>query len=320
MGKVTSDGKTRICVASEPVKVAIDELTTELLRRFPENEIVDAVSAAFDAASRRLQKRPSEGRERDDRYKTRVFFQRVVQRIPSPPELLAVKVGLLKATDTEIPGAIVTPISTPTPQSPEPQVEIDFDDYPDSDPLDSGYARSIEQEAAAKSTQGKAPEQKAPPKATPLPTATLSSAEVDPFYIPTFDDFRDLFTTYPYVKRVNDPNFGEALLIGYVSIRDNDGALIRRNCVVRCPGGEERTFNDCTSYIGMLKRAENGVHRHVKAVPFVRGMGVRFWINRPGGDEPGMARFLVFHDGGVMAYKTKGDWDEAINAYAPKVA
>lgn len=124
--------------------------------------------------------------------------------------------------------------------------------------------------------------------------------ELDDFYIPTFDDFKDIFKGgYPYLRLVNyegKPHLG----LGYVSgRRPSDGALVRRNCTVKYwdeygEDTDEVHFKKIISPFGVLESREGETRRFIKVLPLRVGMVVRSWTNlRDERDMPGMNRYSV---------------------------
>lgn len=86
------------CVRSTAVKVCQDELMTELLRRFPAEQLAAALQGAHDAARKRFVK------SRHNRYKGVIFFKHLAERLPDLPDLLGVTLGLIDPEQVKLPG------------------------------------------------------------------------------------------------------------------------------------------------------------------------------------------------------------------------
>lgn len=237
---------------SEPVRVSVDELMTELLRRVPEHDIADVLrNACFNA----------EHRTRDNRhmrYKCQRFFRRLVLRLSNLPEDLAVVVGITK----------------PSPQLQLPDMSVET-----SPTEHNEYEEALDRMAAEDEQAEEAPESE--------PSEDDLWAHLD---IPEFDDFKQVFDSYPYVCRLVRKGHGPLLVLGYASGRHRKTSeLIRRNCALN-----EVPFNSVVSILGLFKRQVGDIHQHVKVVKYRPGLVLRSWTNIQGqGDRPDMYRYLV---------------------------
>jgi hypothetical protein len=269
-----------LCSFSEVVRVSLDEIMTEFLRRFPEPELLAAIQSAAIHSQERLRHRPTKRRLRDNPYKAQVFFRHMAERLPSVPDDLSCVLGL-KSKDPsqlEIPG--VTVDASP-PEMPPP-VEPPKDEF-----------------------------------------ASL-------FDIPTFEEYRNVFNTWPYVLQDVRKDLGRVLVLGYASGRNKDTEeLIRRNCAVSMfkkdsadpTEREEHSFNDLVSVIGFLKHNEtNGLHRSIKAIRYQPGMGVRFWTNTGKGDRADLSRYVVLTESGFVTYPARMLYEEALRQFKPAAA
>ena len=113
-----------VCVQSAPVKVSLDELSTELLRRFPEEALTDALISASLATDRRLR---NNRRSRHDTYHAKLFFRRIAARLPTPTDDLAVAVGLKDAAQLKVRTATDTTLNLAEAQLTAEEVPEDLD-------------------------------------------------------------------------------------------------------------------------------------------------------------------------------------------------
>lgn len=143
------------------------------------------------------------------------------------------------------------------------------------------------------------PELEPDPPVQAKPTPKEEDELLD-LYLPTFDDFKDVFKEgYPYLRVVNyegKPHLG----LGYVSgRRPRDGALIRRNCAVKYwdaygEDTDEVHFKKIVSPFGVLESREGETRRFIKVLPLKTGMVIRSWSNlRNEPDMPGLNRYSV---------------------------
>jgi hypothetical protein len=157
------------------------------------------------------------------------------------------------------------------------------------------------------------------PEPAPKPVVEEPRDEyTDLFDIPSFEDFRHVFDTYPYVREERRAE-GRLLLIGYASGRNVSEELIRRNCAVsqvKKVGDaferEERSFNALSSIVGNLNKKDDKIHLFVKAIKYVPGTGVRFWTNTPKGDLENMRRYIFLTEEGLVSYPTRASYDLAL--------
>lgn len=143
-----------------------------------------------------------------------------------------------------------------------------------------------------------------PPIIESKPAPPDEEDELLELYLPSFDDFSDVFKEgYPYLRIVNYegiPHLG----LGYVSgRRPSDGALIRRNCAVKYwdaygEDTKETHFKKIGSPFGVLERREGETRRFIKVLPLKVGMVIRSWSNlRDERDKPALNRYSVIgHD------------------------
>jgi hypothetical protein len=260
---------------SEAVKVSLDEITTELLRRVPEAQVADAISSAYVAAEKRLR---NNRRSRHDRYHSQMFFRRMVERFPNPPESVAAVVGLkggVNGAQMEVPGVEVR-------HSGEERMPTDNAQAVDEvleDPPEDEFADLLD--------------------------------------MPVFEDFAVVFSEYPYVMMA-DHDGRKVLVLGYLSARDRQtDDLIRRNCVVIGPneseGAKGTAFNDLQSITGILRRTKKGMRQFIKVIPYQPGTRIRFWTHVKGpsgsGDRPNLNRYIVVTGFGLTRVRTRAELD-----------
>jgi len=137
--------------------------------------------------------------------------------------------------------------------------------------------------------------------------------------IPTFDQYKDVFDHYPYVKVRHHTPYGPLVVVGYCSGRGlNSDKLYRRNCMVSMPDQRKVGFKDLVSSIGMLSNTgPDGTRYKIKAVPFTGVIGVRCWTNYIGeGDVLSLYRYVAgFYDGGryaMLPYTTETEWEMSL--------
>lgn len=125
----------------------------------------------------------------------------------------------------------------------------------------------------------------------------LENDFVEGINIPTFQEYQDVFDQYPHVTIKKGTPHGDLLVLGYCSGRGkHSGKLYRRNCVVSMPSGAKLGFRELASTIGVLTgKGPDDTHYTIKAIPYVDGIGVRFWTNIVGeGDQSAYYRYLFF--------------------------
>lgn len=266
-------------VKSVPVKVSLDELSTEMLRRFPEEAITDALISASLATDKRLR---DNRRGRHDQYHAKLFFRRIAQRLPNPTDDLAVAVGMKDAdklktkalTDAfvDLAKAVATAV-----EEAEPDI-VEAEPEPEPEPVDD-FANMLD--------------------------------------IPTFADYAAVFEKYPYVRLFQDEKRNEKLLaLGYASGRDSDDDLIIRNCVFVPPGepagAKGTSFNDLVSVVGVLRKTNKGVRQFIKVIPYRVGGKVRTWhhVRDGGGDKAEWNRhFILTEKEGLQKVGTRSEWN-----------
>jgi len=118
--------KRPVGVKSTPVRVSLDELSTEMLRRFPEETIADALISASLATDKRLR---SNRRSRHDQYHAKLFFRRIASRLPTPTDDLAVAVGLKDATQLKVEAATNATIGMAIKEHPVEAPEAPVDEF-----------------------------------------------------------------------------------------------------------------------------------------------------------------------------------------------
>jgi hypothetical protein len=137
--------------------------------------------------------------------------------------------------------------------------------------------------------------------------------------IPTFAQFSHVFDQYPYVRVEESPSLGRLLILGYLSGRGRvTNKLFRRNCTVVFPDGRRKSFNDLVSVIGFLRSPPtiDGSQPSLKGIPYVPGIGVKFWTNIVGeGDDRGQYRYLLFTENSSQTFTTEPAWEIALHKY-----
>jgi len=134
----------------------------------------------------------------------------------------------------------------------------------------------------------------------PEPEADADDAEeLFSFHIPTFDEYSYVFSNYPYVQvgRFEDET---VLVIGTAQTRDaGSNNLYRRTCEVDLNDGEgKRLFKQLFSpYCQVLERIDGDKHQHIKLVPLRPGTRIRFWTNvKDQGDIDLYYRYMLLVD------------------------
>ena len=340
-----------ICVESTAVKVSVDELMTELLRRMPLEHLTDALFSACQGARKRL------GTKRHNRYKSEKFFRRAVGRLPEIPPALAAAVGIktsepltspditvdepasvkpvlpaetenikqlleeqldLASTDPDF--SIVTPLQTPNQPGQvvvarlsNPAV-IDRPGRIKAHLNDPKYGKDVEREIDGPLQELLSSEKNQgsePEPAEPPPPSQDEFAEL--MDIPLFEHYENVFGTYPYVWETTSKSGERRLVLGYASARNREtDGLVRRNCAYTAPDGNVSSFNDLPSIVGLLKSAANGVRRHIKVLPYHPGSKVRFWTNVAGkGDREDLYRHILITEDGLKRVNSRVAYDKA---------
>jgi len=211
-----------------------------------------------------------------------MFFRRMVERFPDPPEGVSAVVGLkggVNGAQMEVPGVEVR-------QSGEERMPTD-----NAQAVDEVLEDPAEDES--------------------------SDEFADLLDIPEFSDFANVFDNYPYVM-ARDYEDRKVLVFGYLSARDRQtDDLIRRNCVVIGPnepdGAKGVSFNDLQSIVGILRKSKRGVRQFIKVIPYQPGTRIRFWTNVQGpsgnGDRPNLNRYIVVTDFGLTRVRTRAELD-----------
>lgn len=321
------------CVESAAVKVSVDELMTEMLRRVPLETVQEVLFMASQGARTRLQEK------RHDRYKSEKLFRRAAKRLPEIPSHLAAAVGM--RTD----GELTSPDITVEPVKPTATLTLGADgvartSFVEGSPSevvkelvtsaeDADQTSGLWDEIAdwARTADGPKPlntptaqGQMVEPEPDTIeiddePTPPPSSADefADLMDIPRFEDFEAVFASYPYVWETESKTGERRLVLGYASARNRGtDQLVRRNCAYTGPDGEEHAFNDLPSVVGVLKKAANGVRRHLKVLPYHPGAKVRFWTNVAGsGDREDLYRFILITEEGLEKVGSRVEFDEA---------
>lgn len=156
------------------------------------------------------------------------------------------------------------------------------------------------------------PEEEAPDE------ATASSPDGLSFHIPTFDEYAEVFSKYPYVQ----PVWFEGrmvLAIGSAQTRSDSNRLYRRTCEVDLnDGGGRLLFKRLiTPYCRPLKREEGDRHLILKLVPFRPGTRIRFWTNvKDEGDIELYYRYLLITDDPTQPIKHYLSVSQLDEAYA----
>ena len=124
--------------------------------------------------------------------------------------------------------------------------------------------------------------------------------------MPSFDDYEAVFAAWPYVHKMVDRSGKLVLALGYLSGRDDDDQLIRRNCEYN-----GKAFKYIQSSVGLLKKKlPNGTRLHIKVVPYHVGAKVRFWTNVAGsGDQDKYNRYLVCGGASLDELPTRAAFD-----------
>lgn len=245
------------------VEVSIDELTTELLRRAPEAMVSDAIASAFVASEKRL--RSNKG-TRHDRYRSKLFFRRMVDKFATPPESLGAAVGLKRVDPRQvaIPG-------------------IDAREKTDRVPCTDDIA-----------VQSMLLEEPKDEFANLLDVPQFSDYEHVFGKYPYVNWFEDGLGE----KRI-------ILGYASARDRNTD-ALIRRNCAFYRPeedfSSKGTPFNDLQSVVGILRKNARGIRKFIKVLPARIGSGVRYWTNVEGRgkDEEHLNRYVILTDKGLV--------------------
>jgi len=324
------------CVRSIAVKVCQDEFMTELLRRFPAEQLAAAILGAHEAARNRFPK------QRHNRYKGQIFFKHLAERLPDLPDLLGVKLGLKDPEQVKLP-SVGTEDAVPNPYpilaGPDVAKQAE-EDAAVHDALErlGRPEHSVDDVAVALDALDVPP---APIRAdcptlklvdaglhTEVPVSLLKlpqeaqGAIIEDEYarmikVPKFDDFGEVFAEWPYVcEKIFE---GErVLLLGYLSGRDanNNDALVRRNCAYTYRDTVDKPFKGLVSLVGLLKKTvAGGTRLHIKVIPYRAGARVRFWTNVRGeGDREEYNRYRLLSVSGLIDLKTRRHYDSAATA------
>ncbi len=298
------------CVFSEPVRVSTDELLTELLRRLPEDQVTAALAAACDNAQRRTTVK------RHIRYKCQRFFRRLTERFGTVPDELATAVGLQgRQLTLNLPTAPTVGGLASTLEAAEEEIEPGPTAEPEA--LNE-YELALERFAKApcESTTNTA---QAAPEASSPESGLSPDSQVDEF-LPDFstygfEDLKSVFHTYPYVKVLTLPGYDPLLVLGYASMVNKIGQLVRRNLAVSPVSTETETmFNGIVSIFGHLRRKNGDVHQHIKVLTYRPGMLVRCWTNVRGvGDRLEQSRFVYCEKQGLRLV-TAAEYYELLRA------
>ena len=244
---------------SEAVKVSLDEITTELLRRVPEAQVADAISSACTAAEKRLR---SNRRSRHDRYHSQMFFRRMVERFPNAPEGVSAVVGLkngVNGAQMEVPGVEVR-------QSGEERMPTENAQAVDEvleDPAEDEFADILD-----------------------IPKFEDFEAVFNeyPYVMPSTCDGRKVLVLGYLSARdhqTDDLIRRNCVVIGPSESGDSLGT----------------PFNDLQSITGILRRTKQGVRQFIKVIPYQVGTRIRFWTHVKGpngsGDRPNLNRYVV---------------------------
>ena len=301
------------CVESTAVKVSVDELMTELLRRMPLESLTEALLSATMGARKRL------GTKRHNRYKSEKFFRRAVERLPEIPPYLAAAVGMKTSEPLSCPDIAVDP---PVPAAVEPATEpvytcekhmMGSSTWPCSDcPPAVALLQTANQPAqmvTADPTESEPDEIEDEP--TPPPASQDEFAEL--LDIPRFEDYETVFASYPYAWEMIAKSGERRLVLGYASARNRDSDnLVRRNCSYTGADGNSSSFNDLPSVVGLLKSEANGVRRLLKVLPYHPGAKVRFWTNVAGkGDREDLYRYVLITEDGLERVHSRVAFDQA---------
>jgi len=264
--------KTRpVGVKSTSVKVCLDELSTEMLRRFPEEGIIDALISASLATDKRLRDNRC---SRHDQYHAKLFFRRIAERLTHPTDDLAVAVGVEDASKlktkalvdafVELAQAVTDAVEGAEPK-PEPEPTDDFANMLD------------------------------------IPTFEDYAAVFDKYpYVRTFMDEKrnEKLLALGYASGRDS---GDDLIIRNCVLVGPDEA----------PGTKGIAFNDVVSVVGILRKSKKGVRQFIKVVPYRAGMKVRFWhhVRGGGGDKAEWNRHIVLTGEGLKTLSNRKDWD-----------
>lgn len=122
-------------------------------------------------------------------------------------------------------------------------------------------------------------------QAEEAPAVVVAPEEPEPaedLFVPAYEDFEKVFSSYPYVCEHHDRVEGRLLLLGYCSGRDREGRLLRRNCMLTRPNGDKFSFQDLAGIFGTLTHKGPNINRYIKAIPYPEGASIRFWTNVDG--------------------------------------
>lgn len=302
-----------ICVRSTVFKVCQDELITELLRAFPVEKLDHALANAHAAARKRV-----DGEGRHARYKVLTFFKHMAERLPDMTPRLAVEVGLKSADQLDIPGVVVDEPDEPEQLDLHTEVPIARLKLTEEQLAQRGLiAEHFDDRPCLCHPLTKQPGILPCPKHSKTPATIVSvpaPPDSDEFAgmldaMPTFEDYDAVFMSWPYVNDIEDPKTGERVtVLGYLSGRDEEDRLIRRNCEY-----EGKAFKSLQSNVGLLKkRLPNGSRLHIKVIPHKTGAKVRFWTNVAGvGDREKYNRYIVCGVDGLHDLPTRMEFDAA---------
>lgn len=287
------------CVESAAVKVSVDELMTEMLRRVSPETVGEILFLASQGARKRLQE------ERHNRYKSEKFFRRAAKRMPDIPPHLAAAVGL------HVEGELSSPDITVEPAKKKRESPKAYPRGPVTPAVQGRKDRHIDVEET-KRTIDVDLQESIPPTDQAMINAFLDDEPTPPpgsmdefadlLDMPEWEDYEAVFSSYPYVWETVSKGGERRLVLGYASARKKDSdQLVRRNCAYTGPDGIEHPFNDLPSVVGLLKRYQGGVHRHIKVLPYRPGTKVRFWTNVAGvGDREDLYRYVRITEDGLV--------------------
>lgn len=145
--------------------------------------------------------------------------------------------------------------------------------------------------------------------------------KLDPCYLPVFDDFREVFATYPYARVVDlqgDSYLGLGYAVGpaYSKVHGLQGERVRRNCAITTwdefgEDGKEVHFSKLRNASLVLEIREGAHAKYIRLIPLSPGTLIRSYTNVPGrGELDDMYRYSVTSGNNIATFSSLEEADD----------
>ena len=274
--------KQPVCIHSVPVKVSLDELATELVRRFPEDDLNDALLSAALVADKRIR---TSFPDRHNQYKATLLFRRLAERLLNPSDELALAVGRKSAEELK---------AKANEDQPKPRVK----------------AKETAPASPAKLTL--VPDEPVDEFASLIDIPTFEDFEYVFTKYPYVKDHLDkkrnerlLVLGYASGRDSDD----SVIIRNCVLVAPGEPAMAKGT-----------SFKDIGSIVGLLRRRKKGIHQTIKVVPYRVGAKVRTWhhVKDGSGDKAEWTRHFILTEEGLQKVGSRPEWDNYV--YVPKAA